>query len=91
MEEWLDLIQPGWRAEVVEKQFLPHLQVTGGMVQARTGGLSAMPQPEHSGVANVFLVGDWIGSEAHLAGASFASARRAAQSVLQYTRQPVSV
>jgi pyruvate/2-oxoglutarate dehydrogenase complex dihydrolipoamide dehydrogenase (E3) component len=35
------------------------------------------------GVRNVYLAGDWVGPVGHLADASFASARQAAELILQ--------
>lgn len=82
MEEWLDHLQPGWRDVVVAQQFLPHMQVSGDMLQASRGGLAGRPGSAISDVRNLYVVGDWIGQEDYLANASFASARQAAQTIL---------
>jgi hypothetical protein len=36
------------------------------------------------GIANLYLIGDWVGPEGFLVDASMASARRAAQMVSKY-------
>jgi phytoene dehydrogenase-like protein len=82
LEEWLDRLQPGWRDVVVAQQFLPHIQVSGDMLQARRGGAAGRPGPAVPDVRNLYVVGDWVGQEDQLANASFASARRAAQLML---------
>lgn len=82
MEAWLDTLQPGWRDAVVAQQFLPHMQVSGDMLQARRGGLTGRPGPAVPDVHNLYVVGDWIGQEDHLANASLSSARQAAYMIL---------
>ena len=64
---------------IVASRYLHRMTVVGAMATADGGGLSGRVGVTDSGVAGVFLAGDWIGSEGHLADASFASAARAAQ------------
>jgi phytoene dehydrogenase-like protein len=81
--EWLlDLIQPGWRAAVVERSFLPRMTVTCDRVKASAGGLDGRPGPAVPGMANLFVAGDWVGPEGMLADAALASGARAAELVL---------
>jgi len=82
LEEWLDRLQPGWRDVVVARQFLPHIQVSGDMIQARRGGTAGRPGPAIPNVRNLYVVGDWVGQEDQLANASFASACQAARLIL---------
>jgi phytoene dehydrogenase-like protein len=82
LEEWLDRLQPGWRDVVVAQQFLPHIQVSSDMIQARRGGPAGRPGPAVPDVRNLFVVGDWVGQQDHLANAGFASAQQAAQMIL---------
>jgi phytoene dehydrogenase-like protein len=82
MEEWLDHLQPGWRDVVVAQQYLPHMQVSSDMLQARRRGLAGRPEPALPDVRNLYIVGDWVGREDYLANASFASARQASQLIL---------
>lgn len=83
LEGVLDLIQPGWRAEVVERQFLPKMTVAHALPTAAEGGLQGRPKPDTAGVEGLYVAGDWVGDEGLLANASAASARRAATLVLQ--------
>jgi phytoene dehydrogenase-like protein len=78
LEALMDLLQPGWRAEVVEQSFLPHMIASNAIVQARYGGLSGRPSPEVPGLPNLYVAGDWVGPEGQQADACFASARSAA-------------
>jgi phytoene dehydrogenase-like protein len=82
MEELLDRLQPGWREYILVRRFLPGMTVTGDLPRADEGGLAGrqgVSVPERPGV---FLAGDWVGSEGHLADASAASAEEAASRVL---------
>jgi len=77
LEELLDLMQPGWREVVVKIRPLPSMVVSNALVTAANGGLSGRPDPKIED--NLYIVGDWVGSEGLLSNASFASARCAAQ------------
>jgi len=57
--------------------------VTHAVPMARTGGLTGRPAVDTLAMRNVYLAGDWVGSEGMLADASFASAQRAARLVVQ--------
>jgi phytoene dehydrogenase-like protein len=83
LEGVLDLIQPGWRAEVVERQFLPKMTVAHALPTVAEGGLRGRPKPDVAGVEGLYVAGDWVGDEGLLADASAASARRAATLILQ--------
>jgi phytoene dehydrogenase-like protein len=78
LEALLDSVQPGWRAEVVEQYFLPQMVPANALVLARQGGLPGRPGPAVPGIRNLYVAGDWVGTEGQLADACFASARRAA-------------
>jgi phytoene dehydrogenase-like protein len=77
LEELLDLLQPGWRNVVVKKRPLPNMVVSNALVTAANSGLSGRADPKIED--NLYIVGDWVGSEGLLSSASFASAKRAAQ------------
>ena len=77
LEALLDLAQPGWRKLLVERQYLPNMTVTNGVVLAARGGLTGRPGPEVPGVPGLFVAGDWVGQEGMLADAALASARAA--------------
>ncbi len=83
LEQLLDLMQPGWREVMVERRFLPRLTVYHALPTASGGGFASRPGAEATGVENLFLAGDWIGSEGLLVDASLASAKRAAQQIIQ--------
>jgi hypothetical protein len=82
LEAMLDLIQPGWRDEVVHTRFLPEMVVSNALVTAEGGGLPGRADVTALGVRNVALAGDWVGPEGMLADAALASARRAARALL---------
>lgn len=83
MERLTDLLQPGWRAHVVHRRFLPHMTVTHGLVTAAQGGRSGRPGPRVDGARGLYVAGDWVGDEGMLADASLASARRASELCLR--------
>lgn len=89
----MDLLQPGWRAEVVEQSFLPQMIASNALVQARLGGLSGRPGPAVPGLPNLYVAGDWVGPEGEKADACFASARSAARLIIreQSSRQNASL
>jgi phytoene dehydrogenase-like protein len=80
LEELLDLLQPGWRNVVVKKRPLPNMVVSNALVTAANGGLPGRAGPKIED--NLYIVGDWVGSEGLLSSTSFASAKRAAQLIL---------
>ena len=80
LEEFLDLLQPGWREVLVKKRPLPNMVVSNALVTAADGGLGGRPNPRIAD--NLYIVGDWVGKEGLLSNASVASAKRAAQLIL---------
>ena len=82
LEALLDLVQPGWRSEVVERQFLPHMLASHAIVQAKQGGMRGRPGPAVPGIHNLYVAGDWVGPEGQLSEASLASARLASHLIL---------
>lgn len=82
LEALIDVVQPGWNTAVVKRQFLPQLEAVGALPLASTGGFAGRPKSHVPGVANCYLVGDWVGDEGFLIDASVASARQAAQQIL---------
>jgi phytoene dehydrogenase-like protein len=89
LEALLDLIQPGWRNEVVFRRFLPDLTVYNAIPTAAIGGLAGRPGPPVPDVPGLFMAGDWVGPEGLLADASLASAKLAAE--LAVRAEPVSL
>lgn len=82
MEGLLDLVQPGWRGEVVQARFLPEMTVAHALVGASQGGLPGRIDVDGLQIPNVYVAGDWVGPDGMLADASLLSARRAAEAVL---------
>ncbi len=79
LEALLDLVQPGWRAVVVEQRFLPSMTVYHALVTAAAGGVAGRPGPVVPDIRGLYVVGDWVGGDGLLVDASLASARRAAE------------
>jgi hypothetical protein len=80
LEELLDLMQPGWRQVIIKKRPLPNMLVSNAVVTAASGGLAGRPDEKIGD--NLYIVGDWVGKEGLLSNASFASAKRAADLIL---------
>lgn len=83
LEEALDIMQPGWREVVAERRFLPSMTVSHAVATAAVGGLAGRPGPAVPGVRNLYVAGDWVGTEGLLADASLASAQQAAELVMR--------
>lgn len=90
LEALLDLVQPGWREVLVERRFLPHLTVSHALVPATGGGITGHPGPAVPGVRDLYLAGDWVGTEGLLADASLASAKQAAELILRSTQERIA-
>ncbi len=94
LEGLLDLMQPGWRAEVVVQRYLPAMTVINAIPLAASGGLKGRVPAEVPEVPGLFLAGDWVGPEGTLASGAVASAALAARLVVERGRRsaaPVSV
>jgi phytoene dehydrogenase-like protein len=87
LEGLLDLMQPGWRQELVARRFEPHLTVSNALATAAEGGTEGRPGPAVPEVPGLYIVGDWVGPEGMLADAGLASARRAAELILTQARR----
>lgn len=83
LERFLDGIQPGWRESVVERRFLPRMLVSHAAVIAENGGLAGRPGTDVPGKPGLYIAGDWVGPEGMLVHASLASARAAAQLMIE--------
>jgi len=82
-ERMLDVVQPGWREVVVTRKLLRDVVVTHDLPQAARGGLRGRTPGQVTGVANLWLAGDWIGPEGMLVDGVFASARLAARAAAE--------
>ncbi|MCW5829917.1 MAG: NAD(P)/FAD-dependent oxidoreductase [Deltaproteobacteria bacterium] len=83
----MDLIQPGWREELIHRQFLPRPVVTWALPEAATAGISGRPGLAVPGVQGLYVVGDWAGKKGQLADAALASGQQAARELIQARRQ----
>ncbi len=70
--------------DVVVRRRLHHMTTVSAIATAELGGLAGRPSVEVDGRQDVFVAGDWVGSEGHLADASLASAKTAALAALRY-------
>jgi phytoene dehydrogenase-like protein len=77
LEAHVDRLQPGWRDVVVERRLLPNMIVAHDLPSADRGGLAGRIGVAIDDLPGVYLAGDWVGPEAHLADASLASAAAA--------------
>jgi phytoene dehydrogenase-like protein len=80
---FVDRVQPGWRAHVVERRFVPELVVAHALPLASEGGLAGRPPVAVSGRPGLYVAGDWVGPEGLLADAALASARAAAAAIVR--------
>jgi phytoene dehydrogenase-like protein len=80
LEEFLELMQPGWKKVLVKKRPLPDMIVSYALVSAAAGGLAGRSDVKIAD--NLYIVGDWVGKEGLLSNASFASSKRAVQLIL---------
>jgi phytoene dehydrogenase-like protein len=76
LEEFADLMAPGWRDHVAMTRFLPNMTVSYAMAT-----LEGRPDVDALAPQRVFLAGDWVGAENMLTDAVVASALRAAAMV----------
>lgn len=83
LEQFLDILQPGWRRFAVKSRFLPSMVSSSALVEAAREGLYGRPSPKCSRIDNLYFVGDWVGQEGLLSDATLASARGAAESILR--------
>ncbi|MBM3910372.1 MAG: NAD(P)/FAD-dependent oxidoreductase [Thaumarchaeota archaeon] len=82
LEELLDMMQPNWRKYLVKERFLPNMTTSNAILTTSQNGFDGRPSPQINGVENLYVVGDWVGHEGWLADASFASARQAAELIV---------
>jgi phytoene dehydrogenase-like protein len=86
LEGLLDLVQPGWRTEVVARRYMPDLTVAGALPSVaweQRDGPRGPAVPEADGL---FVAGDWVGPEGMLADRALTSGAHAGQAA---ARRPV--
>lgn len=79
LEETLDLVQPGWRDQLVAKQYLPKMTVCHDFMHLKR---AENPGPAVPEIAGLYVAGDWASHGELLVDAATASARRAVSHIL---------
>jgi phytoene dehydrogenase-like protein len=79
LEGLLDLMQPGWRDEVVVRRFMPEITVGGALPSVRWERTEGPRGPFVPGVDGLFVAGDWVGPDGMLADRAIVSGARAGQ------------
>jgi phytoene dehydrogenase-like protein len=67
LERLLDLMQPGWRDEVVVRRFVPELTVAGALPSVAWEQQQGPRRPAVPGTTGLFVAGDWVGPASMLA------------------------
>lgn len=80
LERFCELLQPGWKRQVVERRYLPAMTVVNALVAAG----AARPPSAVAGVSGLWVAGDWVGEEGMLADSALASAREAGKAAAVY-------
>jgi succinate dehydrogenase/fumarate reductase flavoprotein subunit len=79
----MDLMQPGWRKEVVAERFLPHIPVVHDSISISDTQLFGPSIPE---IPGLYIAGDGAGHGEMLVDAAFGSGKRAAQAIIEKIR-----
>jgi len=79
LEEFLDLVQPGWRDNERARQFLPSMPAISSIPLAATGGANGRPGFAVPNEDGIFIAGDWVGSVGMLADAAAIGGRSAGE------------
>ncbi|MED1865279.1 FAD-dependent oxidoreductase [Fictibacillus nanhaiensis] len=80
LESILDLMQPGWRKELVSQQFLPSMIVVQDTISVHDKQYFGPSVPQ---IPGLYIAGDGAGHGEMLVDAAFASAKRAAKAIMQ--------
>jgi phytoene dehydrogenase-like protein len=79
LEHLLDLVQPGWRDEVLVRRFMPDLTVAGALTSVAWEQRDGPRGPAVPEVDGLFVAGDWVGPDGMLADRALGSGSRAGQ------------
>lgn len=74
LEQYADLVMPGWRMNLKRARYMPSLMVSASI--AGTQGRADVLLP---GIDRIAIAGEWVGSEGMLVDAAVSSALRAAR------------
>ncbi|OIK08843.1 dehydrogenase [Bacillus sp. MUM 116] len=83
LEQTLDLVQPGWRDELVAQQYLPKITVSYDLMHMKR---SERPGPEVPEIKGLYVAGEWATHGELLVDAATASAKRAIKHILMDDR-----
>ncbi|GIP40581.1 dehydrogenase [Paenibacillus sp. J31TS4] len=81
LEQTLDLVQPGWRDELVVKQYLPKITVCHDFMHLQR---EENPGPAVPEIKGLYVAGEWASHGELLVDAATASAKRAVQHILSH-------
>ncbi|NRD78516.1 NAD(P)/FAD-dependent oxidoreductase [Bacillus sp. BRMEA1] len=87
LEQVLDMVQPGWRNELVIRQFLPKMTVVHDFPHMKR---MEDPGPAVPEIEGLYVAGDWASHGELLVDASVASAKRAVSQLLN-TREEIKL
>jgi phytoene dehydrogenase-like protein len=79
LERMLDLMQPGWRDEVVTRRFMPDLTVVGALSSVNWEQRDGPRGPAVPQTDGLFVAGDWVTPEGMLADRALVSGARAGE------------
>ncbi|MFX3633190.1 MAG: phytoene desaturase family protein [Candidatus Pristimantibacillus sp.] len=81
LEQTLDLVQPGWRNELVVKQYLPKITVCHDFMHTKR---QENPGPAVPEIKGLYVAGDWASHGELLVDAATASAKRAIEHIISH-------
>ncbi|WP_409274728.1 phytoene desaturase family protein [Neobacillus sp. SCS-31] len=87
LERVLDVAQPGWRNELVIRQFLPKMTVVHDFPHIKR---IENPGPSVPEIEGLYVAGDWASHGELVVDASVASAKRAVSQILK-TREEIKI
>ncbi|MFC0331239.1 phytoene desaturase family protein [Paenibacillus sepulcri] len=79
LEQALELIQPGWRDELIVRQYLPKITVCHDFMHMKR---QENPGPAVQEIKGLYVAGEWASHGELLVDAATASAKRAVQHIL---------
>jgi phytoene dehydrogenase-like protein len=85
LERAMDIIQPGWRQEVVARQYLP--KMTAAYDYMHIGRQDRTPGPSVPEIRGLYVAGEWTSHGELLVDSAASSGRRAAQQLLHDLRR----
>jgi phytoene dehydrogenase-like protein len=81
LEAMADVVQPGWRRQLLFDRFLPRMVAVSAVPTPATGGLAGRPAVDRG--EGLYLAGDWVGPEGWLVDAAISSGAAAAAAALR--------